>query len=74
MLNSCTPVSNKINILDSFEKDDGCIKVLVATFGMGVDCKKVYRTIHFGPAKNIEIESYMQESGRCGRDGVASIA
>ncbi|CAB3982612.1 Hypothetical predicted protein [Paramuricea clavata] len=39
---------------------------------MGVDCKKVYRTIHFGPAKNIE--SFMQESGRCGRDGVASIA
>jgi superfamily II DNA helicase RecQ len=53
MLNSCTAVSNKINMLDSFEKDDGCIKVLVATFGMGVDCKNVYRTIHFGPAKNI---------------------
>lgn len=74
MLHSCTPVSNKINILDSFEKEDGCIKVFVATiaFGMGVDCKKVYQTIHFGPAKNIE--SYMQESGRCGRDGVTSIA
>ena len=34
---------------------------------MGVDCKKVYRTIHFGPAKNVE--SYLQESGRAGRDG-----
>ena len=33
---------------------------------MGVDCKEVYRTIHFGPAKNVEC--YMQESGRAGRD------
>ena len=34
---------------------------------MGVDCKKVYRTIHLGPAKNVE--NYLQESGRAGRDG-----
>lgn len=39
---------------------------------MGVDCKQVYRTIHFGPPKNVE--TYMQESGRAGRDGKQSIA
>ena len=38
-LHSCTPNSNKVNILKSFQIEDGCIQVLVATiaFGMGVD-------------------------------------
>ncbi|CAH3161221.1 unnamed protein product, partial [Porites lobata] len=69
MLHSCSPKSNKDLILESFQCDEGHIRILVATiaFGMGVDCKKVYRTIHFGPAKNVE--SYLQESGRAGRDG-----
>ncbi len=74
MLHSCTPNSNKVNILESFQREDGCVRVLVATiaFGMGVDCKKVHRTIHFGPAKNVE--SYIQESGRAGRDDTQSTA
>ena len=74
MLHSCTPNSNKENILQSFQMEDGCIRVLVATIalGMGVDCKKVNRTIHFGPAKNVE--AFMQESGRAGRDGTQSTA
>lgn len=74
MLHSCTPTSNKEHILESFQSDRGCVRILVATiaFGMGVDCKQVHRTIHFGPAKNVE--AYMQESGRAGRDGKQSIA
>ena len=74
MLHSCTPASNKENILQSFQKEQGYVRILVATiaFGMGVDCKEVYRTIHFGPAKNVEC--YMQESGRAGRDGKHSTA
>ena len=56
MLHSCTPTSNKDHILESFQSDRGCVRILVATiaFGMGVDCKQVHRTIHFGPAKNVE--------------------
>ena len=69
MLHSSTPKSNKDLILDSFQCDEEHIRVLVATiaFGKSVDCKKVCRTIHFGSPKNVE--SYLQESGRAGRDG-----
>lgn len=37
---------------------------------MGVDCKGVHRVIHYGPAKNVE--AYIQETGRAGRDGIQS--
>ncbi len=74
MLHSCTPVANKENILQSFQLERGTIRVLIATiaFGMGVDCKGVHNIIHIGPPKNIE--AYMQETGRAGRDGSPSMA
>ena len=72
MLHSCTPQANKDNIIKSFQDPNGIVKVLVATiaFGMGIDCKEVHTSIHFGPPKNVE--SYIQESGRVGRDGKLS--
>lgn len=74
MLHSCTPQDNKDTILESFGKEDGHVQILIATiaFGMGVNCKGVHRTIHFGPSKNIE--SFVQESGRAGRDGNPSLS
>ena len=39
---------------------------------MGVDCKGVHRTIHFGPSKNVE--AFIQETGRAGRDGKPSFS
>ena len=41
-------------------------------YGMGVNCKGVSRVIHFSPFKSVE--AYLQESGRCGRDGEQSDA
>ena len=74
MFHSCTPENNETVILKSFQDEISPLRVLVATiaFGMGVDCKAVNRTVHFGPSKSIE--AYIQESGRAGRDGKQSVA
>jgi len=74
MLHSCTPAGNKEAILHEFQNENSGLRVLIATiaFGMGVDCKGVSRIVHFGPSKNIE--AYIQETGRAGRDGRQSVA
>ena len=61
-------------MLDSFRRENGLIRILFATvaFGMGVNTKGVRRCIHVGPPKNLE--AYVQESRRCGRDGEQSHA
>ncbi len=39
---------------------------------MGLNCADIRRIIHWGPPG--DIESYLQETGRAGRDGLPSIA
>ena len=74
MLHSGSPESVKTHVLHQFSDNNTCLRILVATiaYGMGVNCKGVSRVIHFGPSKSIE--AYLQESGRCGRDGEQSDA
>lgn len=69
MYHAGTPKAVKRHISKNMSNDKGHIRVLIATiaFGMGIDCKNVNKIIHFGPSKNIEC--YVQESGRAGRDG-----
>ena len=74
MMHSQTAPNVKDHVLQQFTQKDGHLRILIATiaFGMGVNCQGVQRVIHFGPSKTIE--AYIQESGRCGRDGEESSA
>lgn len=73
MLYLCSLEKNKEVVLNVFQREDFCVRVLVViiVFGMGVDCKGVYRIVNFGLFKNIEV--YIQEIGRVGRDGKQSV-
>ena len=46
--------------------------ICTIAFGMGIDCVYVRQVIHWGPSS--DIESYVQECGRAGRNGLPSNA
>ena len=70
MYTACTHPAVKETILQSQPVCDGTLRVIVATiaFGMGLDCPNIRRVIHWGPSG--DIESYLQETGRAGRDSL----
>lgn len=74
MYTRCTEARVKEEIIHSFSDINGNLRVVVGTiaFGMGIDCPDIRVVVHWGPSS--DVESYIQETGRAGRDGYVSRA
>ena len=69
MYSGITTTSVQEQVIKNFCVPHGKLRVVIATiaFGMGLDCPDVKEVLHWGPAE--DIESYVQATGRAGRDG-----
>ena len=74
MYTSPTHKTVKDSIVSSFCTADSQLRVVICTvaFGLGVNSPDVRQVIHWGPPS--DIEEYMQQTGRAGRDGKLSCA
>ncbi len=67
MYTHCTHASVRTKIQHYFTSPSP-LKIIISTnaFGLGVDCPNVHQIIHWGVPE--DCETYVQESGRAGRD------
>jgi superfamily II DNA helicase RecQ len=66
MFHAGSPNSVKEHVIKEMGLVGSHLRIIICmiAFGMGINCKDTYSSIHFGPPKNVEF--FVQESGRIG--------
>ncbi len=61
-------------IVNRMTATDGSLRILICTiaFGMGINCTDVRRIFHWGLSDSVK--NYVQQIGRCRRDGHSGVA